>query len=82
MFGENLNPNLAGSVAMAAMVGVYGLTNFGADALTKSGVISNDSAISSNATSDSNITHKNIKMEHIQEVVKDFMEEQLKFLLL
>ena len=38
---------------MAAMLGVYGLTNFGADALTKSGVISNDSAISSNATSDS-----------------------------
>ena len=53
ILGQDLNKELAGSVAMAAMLGVYGLTNFGADALTKSGVISNDSAISSNATSDS-----------------------------
>jgi len=53
MLGQDVNQNLAGSVAMATMLGVYGLTNFGADALTKSGIISNDSAISSNATSDS-----------------------------
>ena len=38
---------------MATMLGVYGLTNFGVDALTKSGIISNDSAISSNVTSES-----------------------------
>ena len=53
ILGQDLNKELAGSVAMAAILGVYGLTNFGADALTKSGIISNDSAISINATSDS-----------------------------
>ena len=53
MLGQDVNQNLAGSVAMATMLGVYGLTNFGADALTKSGIISNDSTISSNATSNS-----------------------------
>ena len=85
ILGQDLNQNLAGSVAMAAMLGVYGITNFGVDALTKSGIISNNSAISSNETSKIKlliVLHKSIKMEHIQEVVKDFMEEQLKFLLL
>ena len=47
ILGQDVNQNLAGSVAMATMLGVYGLTNFGADALTNSGVISNQSAISS-----------------------------------
>ena len=47
ILGQDVNQNLAGSVAMATMLGVYGLTNFGADALTKSGIISNNSAISS-----------------------------------
>lgn len=53
ILGQDLNATLTGSVAMATMLGVYGLTNFGVDALTKSGIISNDSAISSNVTSDS-----------------------------
>src|SRR5471030_877707 len=48
---QDLNQNLAGSVAMAAMLGVYGITNFGVDALTKAGVISNNSIISSNEAS-------------------------------
>lgn len=49
ILGQDVNQNLAGSVAMATMLSVYGLTNFGADALTKSGIIPNDSSISSNA---------------------------------
>jgi uncharacterized protein with FMN-binding domain/ferredoxin len=53
ILGQDVNQNLAGSVAMATMLGVYGLTNFGADALTKSGIISNQSAILSNGTLDS-----------------------------
>ncbi|WP_160685743.1 FMN-binding protein [Clostridium sp. C2-6-12] len=46
IFGQDVDQNLAGSVAMAAMLGVYGLTNFGADALTSSGVVSNQTEIS------------------------------------
>ena len=49
VLGQDVDQNLAGSVAMAAMLGVYGLTNFGADALTKSGMISNQTEISSSA---------------------------------
>ncbi len=52
ILGQDLNQNIAGSVAMATILGVYGLTNFGIDALTKSGIISNDSTISSNVTLD------------------------------
>jgi uncharacterized protein with FMN-binding domain len=47
VLGHDVDQNLAGSVAMAAMLGVYGLSNFGADALTNSGVISNQTEISS-----------------------------------
>ena len=53
ILGQDINQNLAGSVAMATMLGVYGLTNFGADAVTNSGIISNPSAISTNVASDS-----------------------------
>lgn len=49
VLGQDVDQNLAGSVAMAAMLGVYGLTNFGADALAKSGMISNQTEISSSA---------------------------------
>ncbi|BCZ44901.1 ferredoxin [Clostridium gelidum] len=59
ILGQDVNQNLAGSVAMATMLGVYGLTNFGADALTKSGIISNQSTISSNATLDSSTSDSN-----------------------
>jgi|GEM_PF-99305 len=51
ILGQDVNENLAGSVAMAAMLGIYGLTNFSADALTRSGIISNNSSILSDATS-------------------------------
>ena len=53
VFGQDVDQNLAGSVAMAAMLGVYGLSNFGADALTNSGVISNQTEISSSAVAGS-----------------------------
>ena len=51
ILGQDLNAALTGSVAMAAMLGVYGFTNFGVDALTKAGIISSDSAVSSNESS-------------------------------
>jgi len=41
---------------MAAMLGVYGITNFGVDALTKAGIISNNSTISSNEASQDSTT--------------------------
>ena len=65
---------------MATMLGVYGLTNFGADALTNSGIISNQSAISSNATSDS--TSQKYKDGTYTGSGQGFHGEQLKFLLL
>ena len=52
ILGQDVNKNLAGSVAMATMLGVYGLSNFGADALTNSGVISNKTDISSSEVID------------------------------
>ena len=39
---------MSAQLLIATMLGVYGLTNFGADALTSCGVISNNSTISSN----------------------------------
>jgi len=43
ILGQDVNQNLAGSVAMATMLGVYGITNFGANTLTNSGIISKQS---------------------------------------
>ena len=63
ILGQDLNKELAGSVAMATMLGVYGLTNFSADALTTSGIISNNSAISSNTTLDS-LTSNNASQKY------------------
>ena len=56
VLGQDVNQNLAGSVAMATMLGVYGLSNFGADALTKSGAISSQSEITSSAVVDSAVS--------------------------
>jgi len=53
ILGQDVNQNLAGSVAMATMLGVYGITNFGANALTNSGIISNQTEISSSIASNS-----------------------------
>ncbi|MFT8348085.1 4Fe-4S binding protein [Clostridium saccharoperbutylacetonicum] len=53
ILGQDVNQSLAGSVAIATMLGVYGITNFGVDALTKAGIISNDSAIVSAASDNS-----------------------------
>ncbi|MCE5220860.1 MAG: FMN-binding protein [Clostridium sp.] len=61
ILGQDLNQNLAGSVAMAAMLGVYGLTNFGVDALTKAGVISNNNTISTSDSSASDSSSKKYK---------------------
>lgn len=51
ILGQDFNATLTGSVAMATMLGLYGITNFGVDALTKAGIISNGSTISSNLIS-------------------------------
>jgi len=56
VLGHDVDQNLAGSVAMAAMLGVYGLSNFGADALTNSGTISNQTEVSSSAVAGSSST--------------------------
>jgi uncharacterized protein with FMN-binding domain len=58
ILGQDLNKNLAGSVAMATMLGAYGMTNFGVDALTKAGVISDNSVILSNEASQSSTSAK------------------------
>jgi len=51
ILGQDVNQNLAGSVAMATMLAIYGITNFEADALAKSGMISNNNTTLSDATS-------------------------------
>jgi uncharacterized protein with FMN-binding domain len=61
VLGQDVNQNLAGSVAMATMLGVYGLSNFGADALTKSGVISSQTEITSSAIIDSATSNSTAK---------------------
>ena len=66
ILGQDVNQNLAGSVAMATMLGVYGLTNFGADALTNSGIISNKSTISSNATLDNSTSNSSTSDSNTQ----------------
>lgn len=63
ILGQDLNAALTGSVAMAAMLGVYGFTNFGVDALTKAGIISSDSAVSSSESS-SNPTSANASQKY------------------
>jgi uncharacterized protein with FMN-binding domain len=50
VLGKDLDAKLTGSVAMATFLGVYGLTNFGADALAQSGLITSDNAISSSSS--------------------------------
>jgi len=59
ILGQDVNQNLAGSVAMATMLGVYGITNFSANALTNSGMISNQTEVSSSVASNS--TSQNYK---------------------
>lgn len=68
ILGQDLNQNIAGSVAVTAMLGIYGITNFGANALTKSGFISSNSGVSSEVlqeaeTSNSNSAAKDITVD-------------------
>lgn len=57
MIGKDLDAKVTGSVAMATFLGVYGLTNFGGSALTKSGIASNNTILSS-ANSQSETSQK------------------------
>ena len=50
ILGKDVDAKLTGSVAMATFLGVYGLTNFEGNALTKAGIASNNNVISSNTT--------------------------------
>lgn len=50
VLGKDVDAKLTGSVAMATFLGVYGLTNFEGNALTKVGIASNNNVISSNTT--------------------------------
>ena len=52
VLGENVNPQLASSVALAAMVGLYAVNNLGASALKNSGL----ATASATATTDSSST--------------------------
>lgn len=63
ILGKDLDQNLAGAVAMTTMLGVYGLTNFGADAISRSNMAANSTSISSEAAvsntgSDSAVQYK------------------------
>ncbi len=60
ILGQDVNKNLAGSVALAAMIGTYGLSNFSADALTKAGVISSGTSneVSQGSVSNSSVQYK------------------------
>ena len=52
VLGENINPELASSLAIAAMVGLYGVNNLGGIALAKSGLTTKaSSSISTTSTS-------------------------------
>ncbi|WP_297419804.1 4Fe-4S binding protein [Clostridium sp.] len=52
VLGRDLDAKLTGSVAMATFLGIYGLTNFGGNAVTKSGIVANSNTISSSANSE------------------------------
>lgn len=61
ILGRDVNQSLAGSVAMAAMLGVYGISNFSADAVSKSSDIADDNSTniqSSAASSSSSVKYK------------------------
>lgn len=58
ILGQDLNQNLVGSVAMATMLGAYGLTSFAGDALNKSGVVSSSNEVLSNSETSSNVSQK------------------------
>ena len=54
VLGENINPEIASSLAIATMVGLYGFNNLGASALTQSGLITaSTSSTSTTATTTS-----------------------------
>ncbi|EKQ56554.1 MULTISPECIES: 4Fe-4S binding protein [unclassified Clostridium] len=52
VLGRDLDAKLTGSVAMATFLGIYGLTNFGGNAVTKSGIAANSNTISSSVNSE------------------------------
>lgn len=59
MLGKDLDAKITGSVAMATFLGVYGLTNFGGSALTKSDIVSNNTVLSgANSKSEASQTYK------------------------
>jgi len=58
VLGENVNPELASSVAIAAMVGLYAVNNLGAQALTNSGLTATNSTVVSASTSNTSQKYK------------------------
>ncbi|MFL0167468.1 FMN-binding protein [Candidatus Clostridium helianthi] len=58
VLGRDLDAKLTGSVAMAAFLGIYGLTNFAGNAVTKSGITAKSSAVSSNLNSQTESSQK------------------------
>ncbi|MBU3113197.1 FMN-binding protein [Clostridium lacusfryxellense] len=58
VLGENINPELASSLAIAAMVGLYGVNNLGGIALAKSGLTTTSSSSTNTTTSTTSTSQK------------------------
>lgn len=58
VLGRDLDAKLTGSVAMATFLGVYGLSNFAGNAVTKSGIAVNSNTVSSYANSQTESSQK------------------------
>ncbi|OVE65038.1 ferredoxin [Clostridium diolis] len=64
VFGRDLDAKLTGSVAIATFLGVYGLTNFAGNAVTKSGIAAKSNAVSSNLNSQTESAPESSKLNH------------------
>lgn len=64
LLGRDLDAKLTGSVAMATFLGVYGLTNFAGNAVTKSGIAAKSNAVSSNLNSQTESAPESSKLNH------------------
>ncbi|MBE6091366.1 MAG: 4Fe-4S binding protein [Clostridium beijerinckii] len=64
VLGRDLDAKLTGSVAMATFLGIYGLTNFAGNAVTKSGIAAKSNAVSSNINSQTEAAPESSKLNH------------------
>ncbi|CUU50486.1 4Fe-4S binding protein [Clostridium beijerinckii] len=62
VLGRDLDAKLTGSVAMATFLGIYGLTNFAGNAVTKSGIVTKSNEVSSNINSQTEAAPESSKL--------------------